>query len=243
MPLASQLIVEVMGRSEQGKTQPFLCRVEDGSVYFVKGLDATRASQVYEWLCAHLAVAFGLPIPSFALLEMDESLWEELPRDWRGIGKGLAFGSRKVEGARWLEAADIPLVRQELQRDILVFDWWVHNQDRSSGNHNLLWNEQEQKLAVIDHNRAFDDTFHADDFADGHAFASHWPAVQQDMVLQAQYMVRAHNALDVWCEACDTLPPEWWWANEERDVPALFDLTAVEAILRRCDQPDFWRIG
>lgn len=30
-------IVEIMGRAQQGVTQPFICRGEDDQVYFVKG--------------------------------------------------------------------------------------------------------------------------------------------------------------------------------------------------------------
>jgi len=36
-------IVEIIERSNQGMTQPFICRGEDGFVYFVKGRGASQS--------------------------------------------------------------------------------------------------------------------------------------------------------------------------------------------------------
>ena len=71
-------IVEIIGRSEQGFTRPYICRCGDGDVYFVKGRSATRRGLVNEWLCANLAQAFGLPIAPFALAEVPQELIEWL---------------------------------------------------------------------------------------------------------------------------------------------------------------------
>ncbi|MEW5824691.1 MAG: HipA family kinase [Pseudomonadota bacterium] len=38
------MTVEIIDRSEQGMTRPFICRGEDGFVYFVKGRGAARRS-------------------------------------------------------------------------------------------------------------------------------------------------------------------------------------------------------
>ena len=51
----SLTIVEVLGRSSQGRTEPYVCRGDDGEVYFVKGRSATRPGLISEWLCARLA--------------------------------------------------------------------------------------------------------------------------------------------------------------------------------------------
>ena len=45
-------IVEVIGRSKQGQTQPYVCRGDDGAVQIVKGPSATRHGLIAQWLCA-----------------------------------------------------------------------------------------------------------------------------------------------------------------------------------------------
>ena len=69
-------VVEIIARSEQGFTKPYICRCDDGEVYFVKGRSATRRGLINEWLCANLAEAFGLPIAPFALAEVPQELIE-----------------------------------------------------------------------------------------------------------------------------------------------------------------------
>ena len=55
-------IIEVIRRSDQGLTRPFICRGDDDEVYFVKGLDAGRRSLICEWIAGRLGVALGLPV-------------------------------------------------------------------------------------------------------------------------------------------------------------------------------------
>lgn len=43
-------IQTIMDRAEQGITSPFICMAENSLEYFVKGLHATRASQINEWI-------------------------------------------------------------------------------------------------------------------------------------------------------------------------------------------------
>lgn len=62
-----------------------------------------RSSLWCEWICAHLALALGLPIPPFSLVQIDETLLQELPRDWRVLGCLPAFGSRQHAHTGWLE--------------------------------------------------------------------------------------------------------------------------------------------
>ena len=43
-------ITEVTARSTQGITRPFICRGDDGWLYFVKGNGAGRSSLISEWI-------------------------------------------------------------------------------------------------------------------------------------------------------------------------------------------------
>lgn len=238
MPLT---IIEIIKPAEQGLSTPFLCRGDDDLLYFVKGRNSGRASQWAEWLAGQVGRAFGLPIPPFRLVEVPANLVRECPAELRPIGSGIAFASRQREAAQWLEPAAIGRVPESLRRDVLVFDWWIRNLDRTRGNPNLLWAPDVEELVVIDHNQAFDPLFQASEFLIGHLFAAEAEAVFSDLVERARYSERMERALEVWDSACDNSPPEWRWANDEQDVPANFDPNAARAVLARCSTPDFWR--
>jgi hypothetical protein len=75
MPAQPTVVIEeVMGRSTQGMTEPFICRGDDGETYYVKGHGAGRRSLIAEWVAGHLATAFGLPVAEYALAEVPEQL-------------------------------------------------------------------------------------------------------------------------------------------------------------------------
>lgn len=185
--------------------------------------------------------AFGLPIPPFCIADVPAELIRECPAELRVLGSGPAFASRKTNGCQWLELAVAPRVREALQRDILVFDWWLRNGDRTRGNPNLLWDTAKGELVVIDHNQAFDTNFSCQAFWEHHLFASRRDAVFGDLAEQARYSERLATALSVWKEACDNVPPEWFWENDEQDIPAAFNPAAANALVTRCSTPNFWR--
>ncbi len=159
------LIEEILRPTRNGCCQPLLCRGEDGELYYVKGRQTNRHSVCAEWLCAHLAQAFGLPIAPFALVEIAEDRLAYAPPEHRTVGAGLAFASRHIQPAVPVKAPLHQHPSMTLQADILAFDWWVKNMDRSAGNPNLLWNPAQQgEVIVIDHNLAFDPAFVGGDF-------------------------------------------------------------------------------
>lgn len=90
----SLTIVEVLGRSSQGRTEPYVCRGDDGEVYFVKGRSATRPGLIAEWLCARLAEHFGLPLPPYSIATVPEELIEADLTGWlHDLGVGEVFAS------------------------------------------------------------------------------------------------------------------------------------------------------
>jgi hypothetical protein len=185
----SLTVVEVLERSKQGRTEPYICRCDDGVVYFVKGRSATRFGLIAEWLCAQLGEAFGLPIAPYAIAMVPEELIEADLTGWLGkLGEGEVFASERI-GAVELTETHRELVSQKLRQDVIAFDWWVHNGDRNmtpkGGNPNLLWNPKaEGSLVVIDHNLAFDSEFSASDFLKLHVFADDIPGMFSDFLLR-----------------------------------------------------------
>lgn len=67
-------IVEVIGRPTQGVTRPFVCRGDDGEIYYVKGAGAGRRSLICEWVAGNLGRDLGLPIPPFSIVEVPPEL-------------------------------------------------------------------------------------------------------------------------------------------------------------------------
>lgn len=236
-------IVEVIGPAAQGNSLPLLCTGSDGRRYYVKGQQTNRSSLWSEWICAHLAQALGLPLPSFALVQLDASLVRELPKGWQAVGSLPAFGSCERVHAVWLEPGNEDKVSPQLQRQVLAFDWWVRNPDRLCGNTNLLWDTVGQSLVVIDHNLAFDDDFSAVEFANQHVFSGQWPLLFHDLLEQARHAQWLHGVLGAAAHALETAPTEWLWENSEFDVPTKFDRARALRLLERCDNPDFWRVA
>jgi hypothetical protein len=159
------------------------------------------------------------------------------------LGAGLAFGSQKLPVVE-LSASHVQYVPDEQQRDVLVFDWWVQNADRTlseaGGNPNLFWDVEQENLVVIDHNQAFDKAFLAPIFTETHAFRHQWHAVTSDGVLQKDYCSRFERAMTDWTAICDTVPVEWWFVDPERTVPTDFDLDAAQRLLMRFQSDGFW---
>jgi hypothetical protein len=56
-------LTEIIDRSEQGVTRPFICRCDDGNIYYVKGAYAGRPALIAEWPCGRIAREMDLTIP------------------------------------------------------------------------------------------------------------------------------------------------------------------------------------
>jgi hypothetical protein len=67
-------IIEVLRRSAQGMTQPFICRGDNGKVYFVKGKGAGKRSLICEWISGHIALELGIPIAPFCMVSIPKEL-------------------------------------------------------------------------------------------------------------------------------------------------------------------------
>lgn len=232
-------IVEILGQTDQGRSRPLHCRGDDGNLYCVKGLP--RSSQAAEWVCGHLGRALGLPIPEFCVVEISYELLEMSPPEWHWIGSGPAFASRWVDDTSWLEVASVAKVPVDLQRDILVFDWWIQNPDRYPENTNLLWQAASQSLVVIDHNCAFDQSLTLSSFLENHLFKDQWQYI--DLERRAQYYDRFMHALGALNADYANLPAAWSWQDRDETVPSDFCSTTTHIALYRCFLDEFWKEG
>lgn len=208
-------IVEILNRSIQGITKPFYCRCEGGQAYFVKGNGAGKQSLIAEYVGSRLARSFGLPVADFDIVEVPQELIKWCGRDDANeLGAGLAFGPKALPHVQEFSMSHMPQVDAQTRKDVVLFDWWVHNADRTltekGGNPNLLWDLQHSRLVVIDHNQAFDSDFDSQRFVELHVFHDSLLTIFDDLVDRDIYRDRLTAAFAEFDPACDNVPPEWW---------------------------------
>ena len=239
-------IVEIIGREESGTTNPYVCRVEGGDIYYVKGHHAGRRSQICELVCGELAKLFEIPIAPFEVLNCPGSLLD-FPSNsvFSSLGVGPAFGSLSQDFVQPLRSSTAKNVEPQLAQDIFMFDFWVKNQDRLltefGGNSNLLWLANTASLVVIDHNLAFDQEFEEDAVKQYHTFADvSVPNVFNDVKRQA-YEKKIELCLKSWDEIVTKIPGEWFFADTDMTVETGIDVKAFHDTLRGYQSDDFWK--
>ena len=244
-------IEEVLRRSEQGATKPYICRGADGKLYYVKGRDAGYESLVKEWIAGRLARHLGLPIAPFVFAFVPEELYE-LGRhinqgglNLSGLGSGILFGSEHIPESNELAFLNIAAISNNLKRDIAAFDWWIMNGDRtlteSGGNPNILWSESNKSAVIIDHNLAFDPevTLHSQLLS--HVFSGSLAEICDDPTLQAGYRSRFAQALSELTNILGDIPPRWHYVDDYETVEIVLSTATVKAVLQRHEMPDFWK--
>lgn len=248
-------IIEIIDRSSQGITSPFICRAEDGAIYYVKGRHAGYRALCCEWVAGELARLWGLPVAPYAIVEVPSALVRgSVHPDALDLGVGPAFGSRQIEAAVELRWSDVVSgsVRLELCAQILLFDWWVDNPDRTAGNPNLLWIVHEQQLRVIDHNLAFSSHMMPNglvNFTNEHIFGADLIADEYLARLEPEFgigpLTQAGIELEqFWEQHRGSLSPIWDALPEEwTDAAPDFTLESVQIRLDRIQRSLFWETG
>jgi hypothetical protein len=192
-------ITEIIERSVQGATKPFICKASDNKTYYIKGRNATASGLIKEWFGAQLAQAFTLPLPSSQILYADSEFIEAHDKDViYELGDGYVFGSEEITSVTELKNEDRTLTE-------------------NGGNPNLLWKSEQSQLYLIDHNLIFEKYFDQNGFWKTHVF-SHINFEKFDDRLD--YQNRMMKALDCWQSTWDEIPEQW---KELNDDTGLFD--------------------
>lgn len=233
-------ICEIISRSDQGITRPFLCRGDDGHLYYVKGKCAGSKALISEWMAGQIGKRLGIPIPDFTLAAIPENLIAGSARDdVSDLGAGIAFASRIVENADELSYLYIGQIEPAMRAKILLFDWWTANGDRTlsehGGNPNLLWVHRDHKLHVIDHNLAFDETA-LTEFWTQHIFAA------ERGLWTPQFRGGVEPAMEAVLENLD----EWWkkMPGDWTEIQSGITLEGAKTLLWRfkTDPAIFWGV-
>ena len=217
-------------------------RKTDGHDYFVKSAGAGWRSLICEWVAGRLAIEFGLPVPPVAQLVVEDALAATYrQRGDLDLAAGLAFGSKRVDRVRDFEPALLGRCDAQFRQDLVAFDWWVRNADRTlgelSGNPNLLWVTGESRPAVIDHNMAFEADFDVRLFCETHVFRDDFLAMRNDWVLQQQYQQRLVALLPLLDTVWPELPHDWLFDDDGR---SRMTRDEVDQILEPVQHEGFW---
>lgn len=231
-------IVEIINRSAQGITRPFLCRCDDRALYYVKGNAAGRKALISEWIAGNLAERLGLPIPVFRQASIPPELITMSAReDIADLGPGVGFASQVIENADELSYLFIEQIDPALRAKILLFDWWTANGDRTlteaGGNPNILWLHRDARSYIIDHNLALDESSLGEFWAQ-HIFAGDRPAWSP--AFRAAMASLMSNALTDLPTLWQAMPPDW------TEIDAGLTLEGVQTLLWRfeTDPAIFW---
>jgi hypothetical protein len=148
----------------------FIC--DDGAVYYVKYRSGKSFDKyeihclVFEMLCTRLLQRFHIPVPEQALVRIAEDSYvpNQLIANKRYVKPGIiGWGSKEIEQTDLIRETDLFQKRKEFNKllnpedliRIAIFDLWVDNADRHSGNYNLLTKMEEGKLKIITIDHAF----------------------------------------------------------------------------------------
>lgn len=231
-------ITEVIRRIEQGMTQPYLCRCDDGNLYIVKGSNTTKAQLATELLCAHLAKDFGLPIPDFSIVSVPQAIIES--GAFQDLDIEYCFGSMLVEGLTEMVFSQVELLDKQGMRDLYLFDYWIKNQDRTltnlGGNPNAFVDISERSMVIFDHNLAFASDFSIDDHKQTHLASIIWNAEQARLDDKPTYSDRLDKLMNHFDEYVNHLPLEWF---DNTDAKTSF-IGNIKVILLSFKHDDFW---
>lgn len=263
------IITEIIGRSEQGMTRPFICAANFCEIYYVKGAYAGKNSLCCEWVASRLANLLvddePLGLPWFRMAEVPQELMEGSARpDIRDLGAGRVFASLRIDGGQelnWSAAQGWPDGTMAL---VLLIDLWLQNEDRSlspqGGNPNLLveripplpdddpegglWKDQPRRemLWVYDFNLAFDEDFCRERFFGAHVFGGmlkKWPEGFQERMEP-----RIRKALEQVRSIFSELPVEWLHVDGDESLPVQLNEERVLSVLELpFANPDrFWKL-
>ncbi len=203
----------------QGMTKPLISQADDGKTYLVKYANGVTVNGlVKEWLAACLAQDLGFNIPEFVPAFISQELINAFPNFAKHevVSKpieGVVFASEWQALMDEFKLINVEEVSLERKINLLIFDLWIGNDDRSltekGGNVNLLWSIQKNDFYVIDHNLAFQDKLE-NDFLSTHVFRdSAKEPCYFDLVEREGHQLKLQKTLEKWDNYLSSCPKEW----------------------------------
>jgi hypothetical protein len=142
----------------EGSSLPALVEADDGREYVAKfrGAGHGEKALIAELLVGEIGRALGLPVPDLVLLTLPEEIaraesHDEI-RDLLGWSVGLNIGLAFVPGALGIDMTRPPLEGADWAADVVWFDTFAINPDRTPRNPNLV--VARGRTWLIDHGSA-----------------------------------------------------------------------------------------
>src|SRR5579859_5299325 len=143
----------------EGGSLPAVVDTDSGGTFVVKFRGAGQGPKalIAEALVASIALAVGLPVPTPAVVDLEDGFGRSEPdaeiQDLLQASIGANFGLEFLPGALAFDpAVDGGLLSPELAADVVWLDAYVTNVDRTPRNTNLL--VCRQQMWLIDHGAA-----------------------------------------------------------------------------------------
>ncbi|PZL71736.1 hypothetical protein CI088_11680 [Enterococcus plantarum] len=175
--------------SQVGQSKPVKIKADNGKIYFLKNdiVQGTKqnACLFQELLCAQMALSLGVPVPNFAIIELEQDFIENNPdlRFSDKFKKGLYFATEQIEDVEDNLMADHDLALQNGQPrvkrawnsffrnidnkeaipNIICFDILTHNFDRFGNDGNIMVGRDsvgKRLMFAIDHGHCFGNPFY-----------------------------------------------------------------------------------
>ncbi|MBI0577056.1 hypothetical protein IEC97_06760 [Neobacillus cucumis] len=131
--------VRYLGSFQEGFSKPQLFEMSDGKIYLVKFKDNPQGTRVLvnDWVVGKLAQLLGLPVAPFKLVYFSKSDFKKYSGLYKfGFKPGYQFASLLLKDCTglWEPRINQKIVNIHKLPEIIVFDYWVHNNDRDTGN-------------------------------------------------------------------------------------------------------------
>lgn len=237
MPIRQLDISEIIRPAESGMTTPYVCRLSDGSSYFVKGRQALATGLINEVVAGYLGRAFGLPIPEFCLTKAPPEMLELDAGARSSLGDGWCFASKAVPTLAEMPLATLRKLPREFQQRLFLFDYWIRNEDRTGvdgqGNPNLFFDFARSSPVVIDHNMAFDPLFNFAANSSLHVCERAWRQPSVDLLFPETIRNDMSIALEILDDIEAQIPEAWL-----EQAPG--HIYGIIAQLWAYEKQDFW---
>lgn len=167
--VAAKILIEEL-ETDGHSPMKFIC--SDGRLYYVKYRSGKSLNKreihclVFEMICTKLLQQLHIPVPEQALVTIAENSYSasQLITNRKYIKPNIiAWGSREINQADLVKEIEQVQKKKEFNKllnpedliRIAIFDLWVDNADRHSGNYNLLLKLEEGRLKIITIDHAF----------------------------------------------------------------------------------------
>ena len=167
----------------EGGSLPAIVEVNTGEQFVMKFVGAGQGPKalIAELIAGELARALRLPVPEITLIELDPILGRSEPDeeicDLLNASAGLNLGLRYLPNSLNFDPL-VDNVSAELASDIVWFDAYITNVDRTARNVNMLIHNE--KLWLIDHGASL--YFH-------HAWADYLTKSQSRFAMTSQHVL------------------------------------------------------